>query len=167
MKEMDEKYQVAEKTKSALAVAERTVSTAGSAIMSDRYVLTGAAWVTGAYNKVATTATDVSAKAKDRMMAEQEGEHVDDELAKTHLHESFEAAEHQEGDSARNFILESPEMCRRANIKRVNAKLLMCQITPKWLKRSRKIRRVKSQWPICRKMLKYLRRSLSTMRLNH
>lgn len=101
MKEMDEKYQVAEKTKSALAAAEQTVSTAGSAIMSNRYVLTGAAWVTGAYNKVATTATDVGAKAKERMMADQEGEHLDRELEKTHLLESSEAAEqeckHQEG----------------------------------------------------------------------
>ncbi|XP_039791028.1 binding partner of ACD11 1-like isoform X3 [Panicum virgatum] len=91
MKEMDEKYQVAEKTKSALAAAEQTVSTASSAIMSNRYVLTGAAWVTGAYSKVATTATDVGAKAKERMMAEQEGEHRDRELERTHLPESSEA----------------------------------------------------------------------------
>nr|CAB3447589.1 unnamed protein product [Digitaria exilis] len=107
MKEMDEKYQVAEKTKSALAAAEQTVSTAGSAIMSNRYVLTGAAWVTGAYNKVATTATDVGAMAKERM-ADQEGEHLDRELEKTHLPESSEAAEqeckHQEGSGN----LESP-----------------------------------------------------------
>jgi hypothetical protein len=60
MKEMDEKYQVVEKTKLALAAAKQTVSTAGSAIMSNRYVLIGAAWVTGAYNKVATTTADVS-----------------------------------------------------------------------------------------------------------
>ena len=91
MKEMDEKYQVAEKTKSALAAAEQTVSTASSAIMSNRYVLTGAAWVTGAYSKVATTATDVGAKAKERMMAEQEGEHRDRELERTHLPESSKA----------------------------------------------------------------------------
>ncbi|PUZ77181.1 hypothetical protein GQ55_1G350100 [Panicum hallii var. hallii] len=93
MKEMDEKYQVAEKTKTALAAAEQTVSTASSAIMSNRYVLTGAAWVTGAYNKVATTATDVGAKAKERMVAEQEGEHRDRELEKTHLPGSYEADE--------------------------------------------------------------------------
>jgi hypothetical protein len=66
MKEMDEKYQVAEKTKLALAAAEQTVSTAGSSIMSNMYVLIGVAWVTGAY-KVATTATDVSTKAKETM----------------------------------------------------------------------------------------------------
>jgi len=95
MKEMDEKYQVAEKTKSAIAAAEQTVSTASSAIMSNRYVLTGAAWVTGAYNKVATTATDVGAKAKERMVAEQEGEHRDRELDRTHLPESSEADEQE------------------------------------------------------------------------
>jgi hypothetical protein len=115
MKEMDEKYQVAEKTKLALAAAEQTVSTAGSAIMSNRYVLTGAAWVTGAYNKVATTAGDVGTKATEAMNANQEGEHMNGELAKDHLHETSEAAEkefkHQEGDAAtaRNFDLE-PEM---------------------------------------------------------
>jgi hypothetical protein len=106
MKEMDEKYQVAEKTKSALAAAEQTVSTAGSAIMSNRYVLTGAAWVTGAYNKVAT---DVGMMAKERMMAEKEGEHRDRELENTRLPESSEANEqeckHQEGSGN----LESPE----------------------------------------------------------
>ncbi|XP_062219976.1 binding partner of ACD11 1-like isoform X2 [Phragmites australis] len=117
MKEMDEKYQVAEKTKSALAAAEQTVTTAGSAIMSNRYVLTGAAWVTGAYNKVATPATDVGVKAKERMVAQQEEEHQDGELAKTHLPESSEAAEQeckdQEGDSVKNFVLESPEMAQQ------------------------------------------------------
>ncbi|KAJ1280414.1 hypothetical protein BS78_04G230700 [Paspalum vaginatum] len=116
MKEMDEKYQVAEKTKSALAAAEQTVSTASSAIMSNRYVLTGAAWVTDAYNKVATTATDVGAKAKERMMAE--GEHMDRELTETHLPESSEVAEQeckrQEGNSANNLVLESPEMSQQA-----------------------------------------------------
>lgn len=117
MKEMDQKYQVAEKTKSALAAAEQTVSTAGSAIMSNRYVLTGAAWVTDAYNKVATTATDVGAKAKERVMAEQDGKHQDGELAKTHLPESSQEAEqecnHQEGDPAKTSVLESSEMAEQ------------------------------------------------------
>jgi hypothetical protein len=91
MKKMDEKYHVAEKTKLALAAAEQTVFTAGSAIMSNRYVLIGAAWVIGAYNKDATTAADVSTKAKETMTAE--GGHLDGELTKTHLHESSEAVE--------------------------------------------------------------------------
>lgn len=112
MKEMDEKYQVAEKTKSALAVAEQKVSTAGSAIMSNRYVLTGAAWVTDAYNKVATTATDVSTKTKE-MMAEQEGANQDGEPTKIEMRECSETAEEEckrhEEDSTKNFVLESSE----------------------------------------------------------
>ncbi|XP_066319257.1 binding partner of ACD11 1-like [Miscanthus floridulus] len=114
MKEMDEKYQVAEKTKSALAAAEQTVSTASSAIMSNRYILTGAAWVTDAYNKVATTTTDVSTKTKERMMAEWEGANQSGETTKVDSLESSEAVEQEckrhEDDSTNNFILDSPEM---------------------------------------------------------
>ncbi|XP_051193204.1 binding partner of ACD11 1-like isoform X2 [Lolium perenne] len=108
MKEMDEKYQVAEKTKSALVAAEQTVSTAGSAIMSNRYILTGTAWVTGAYNKVATSATETYNKEK--MMADQ-----DAELSKNHLHESsVEAGQCQEGDTAKVHSLESTETVQTA-----------------------------------------------------
>lgn len=64
---------VAEKTKSALAAAEQTVSTANSAIMRNTYILTGAARVTD--TQVATTATDVNTKTRERMMAEREGAH--------------------------------------------------------------------------------------------
>ncbi|KAJ6714781.1 BINDING PARTNER OF ACD11 1 [Salix viminalis] len=56
VREVDQKFQVSEKTKSAFAAAEQKVSSAGSAIMSNRYVFTGAAWVTGAFNKVAKAA---------------------------------------------------------------------------------------------------------------
>lgn len=118
MKEMDEKYQVAEKTKSALVAAEQTVSTAGSKIMSNRYILTGAAWVTGAYNKVATTATDTY--NKEMMMAEQD-DTKKDELMKSHLHESCEEAgherKHQEGDPAKVPIVESTETGQMADQK--------------------------------------------------
>nr|BAJ98581.1 predicted protein [Hordeum vulgare subsp. vulgare] len=76
VKEMDQKYLVSEKTRSALAAAEQGVSTAGSAIMKNRYVLTGAAWVTGAFSKVANTANDVGAKAKEKIAAEEEGKTV-------------------------------------------------------------------------------------------
>lgn len=41
MKAVDEKYQVSEKTRAALAVAEETVATAGSVLMKNRYILTG------------------------------------------------------------------------------------------------------------------------------
>lgn len=63
VREMDQKYQVSEKTRSAFAAAEQTVSTAGSAIMKNRYVLTGATWVTGAFSRVAKAAADVGEKA--------------------------------------------------------------------------------------------------------
>lgn len=49
VREVDQKFQVSEKTKTALAAAEQTVSTAGSAIMKNRYILTGASWVTGEF----------------------------------------------------------------------------------------------------------------------
>ncbi|KAF2306685.1 hypothetical protein GH714_020437 [Hevea brasiliensis] len=56
VREVDEKFRVSETTKSAFAAAEETVSNAGSAIMKNRYVLTGASWVTGAFNRVAKAA---------------------------------------------------------------------------------------------------------------
>ncbi|MCD7457078.1 hypothetical protein HAX54_034064 [Datura stramonium] len=71
VKEMDQKFQVTEKTKSAFAAAEQTVSTAGSAIMKNRYILTGASWVTGAFNKVTKAAGEVGQKTKEKMAEEQ------------------------------------------------------------------------------------------------
>ncbi|KAJ8460348.1 hypothetical protein OPV22_033274 [Ensete ventricosum] len=72
VKEMDQKFQVSEKTKSAFAAAEQKVSVAGSAIMKNRYVFTGASWVTGAFNKVAKAASDVGSKTKEKVAAEHE-----------------------------------------------------------------------------------------------
>jgi RNA recognition motif-containing protein len=73
VREVDEKFQVSEKTKSALAAAEQTVSTAGSAIMKNRYVLTGASWVTGAFNRVAKAAEEVGQKTKEKVAEEEQG----------------------------------------------------------------------------------------------
>ena len=70
VKEMDQKFQVSEKTKSAISVAEQSVSNAGSAIMKNRYVLTGATWVTGAYNRVAKAAEEVGQKTKEKVLAQ-------------------------------------------------------------------------------------------------
>ncbi|CAM0944828.1 unnamed protein product [Alopecurus aequalis] len=106
MKEMDEKYQVAEKTKSALVAAEQTVSTAGSAIMSNRYILTGTAWVTGAYNKVATTATETY--NKERMMADQDDTKQDGERTKSQ-------SNCQESDPAKVCAPESTETGQMAD----------------------------------------------------
>lgn len=107
MKEMDEKYQVAEKTKSALVAAEQTVSTAGSKIMRNRYILTGAAWVTGAYSKVATTATE--AYNRERAMAEQNGE-----PAKS-SEEVGQESKRQEGDPAKVPVPENTETSQMAD----------------------------------------------------
>ncbi|KAL5724888.1 hypothetical protein ACHQM5_008096 [Ranunculus cassubicifolius] len=93
VKEMDQKFQVSEKTKSAFAAAEQKVSDAGSAIMKNRYVFTSASWVTCAFNKVAIAAGDVGQKAKEKAGVaedEQRREMVDD-YAKLHLSESPKA----------------------------------------------------------------------------
>lgn len=71
VREMDEKFQVSEKTKTALSAAEQSVSNAGSAIMKNRYVLTGATWVTGAFNRVTKVAEEVGQKAKEKVSAEE------------------------------------------------------------------------------------------------
>lgn len=67
VKEMDEQYQVFEKTKSALAIAGQSVSSAGSVIMSNRYVSTGASWFSSAFNALAKAAEDVSTMTKEKV----------------------------------------------------------------------------------------------------
>lgn len=83
VREVDQKFQVSEKTKSAFAVAEQKVSTAGSAIMKNRYVLTGTSWVTGAFNKVAKAAGDVGQKTKEKVenAEEEQKRKVEDQYA--------------------------------------------------------------------------------------
>jgi hypothetical protein len=74
LKAVDQKFQVSEKTWMALAAAEQKVSTAGSVLMKNRYVLTGATWVTGAFAKVSKAAVEVGQKTKEKaaMLSEQE-----------------------------------------------------------------------------------------------
>ncbi|XP_030534230.1 binding partner of ACD11 1 isoform X2 [Rhodamnia argentea] len=74
MKEMDQKFQVSEKTKSAIATAEQTASTAGSAIMKNRYALSGASWVAGAYGRVTKAAGEVGQKTQEKVAAEEESQ---------------------------------------------------------------------------------------------
>lgn len=100
VKDLDQKYLVSEKTRSALAAAEQGVSTAGSAIMKNRYALIGAAWVSGAFSKVANTANDVGAKAKEKIAAEQEGKAVAGESVQANMADG--PAEHKDLD--REFI---------------------------------------------------------------
>ncbi|XP_039012636.1 binding partner of ACD11 1-like [Hibiscus syriacus] len=87
VREVDQKFQVSEKTKSALAAAEQKVSSAGSAIMKNRYVFTGASWVTGAFNKVAKAAGDVGQETKEKVGAaeEERKRKVVDDFAQIHL----------------------------------------------------------------------------------
>ncbi|XP_022776571.1 binding partner of ACD11 1-like isoform X2 [Durio zibethinus] len=100
MREMDERYQVSEKTKSALAVAEHKASNAGTAILSNRYVSTGASWLSNAFNVVARAAEDVSMLTKEKVeKAEEEKKDIIykertgiiNDFAKLHLDESSAA----------------------------------------------------------------------------
>ncbi|CAA0841869.1 RNA-binding (RRM/RBD/RNP motifs) family protein [Striga hermonthica] len=84
VREVDEKLQVSEKAKSALAAAEQAAATASSAIMKNRYVLTGTTWVAGAFSKVGQRA-----KEKDGSEAEDEEKRkIVDDFAQVHLPES-------------------------------------------------------------------------------
>ncbi|KAL2634651.1 hypothetical protein R1flu_006130 [Riccia fluitans] len=70
LKAVDEKYQVSGKTKSAFAVAEEKVSTAGSAIMKNRYILTGASWMASTLSKVRQAAGEVGQKVREKVEGE-------------------------------------------------------------------------------------------------
>lgn len=75
MKAVDERYQVSEATKSAIAAAEQKATTAGSALMSNRYVSSGAVWVSGALAAFAKAAEGVGSKTKEKVdKAEEEKE---------------------------------------------------------------------------------------------
>ncbi|XP_011650336.1 binding partner of ACD11 1 isoform X2 [Cucumis sativus] len=94
VREVDQKFQVSEKTKSAFAVAEEKVSNAGSAIMKNRYVMSGTSWVADTFNRVAKAAGEVGQKTKEKVVVteeEQKKKTVED-FAKVHLSESPKAA---------------------------------------------------------------------------
>ncbi|KAL5827755.1 hypothetical protein ACOSQ3_019603 [Xanthoceras sorbifolium] len=97
LREMDERFQVSEKTKSAFAVAEEKASSAGSAIMTNRYVLTGATWVSSAFSMVSKAAEDISVMTKEKVLkAEEEKKEIIykertgiiNDFAQTHLDNS-------------------------------------------------------------------------------
>ncbi|EPS61627.1 hypothetical protein M569_13169 [Genlisea aurea] len=87
VREVDERLQVSGKAKSALAAAEQTVSSAGSAIMKNRYVASGSTWVAGAFNRVTRAAGEVSQKTKEKvvMAEDEERRKMVDEFSKVHL----------------------------------------------------------------------------------
>ena len=68
VKDLDQKFHVSEKTKTAIAAAEQTVSNAGSAIMNNRYVFQGVAWASGAFQRVAKAAGEVGSKTKEKVV---------------------------------------------------------------------------------------------------
>lgn len=94
VREVDQKFQVSEKAKSAFSVAEQTVSSTGSAVMKNRYVLTGATWVTGAFSKVAKAAGEVGQKTKEKvgLTEEEQRRKMVDDYAQIHLSESPKAS---------------------------------------------------------------------------
>ncbi|KAI3787162.1 hypothetical protein L1987_41420 [Smallanthus sonchifolius] len=93
VKVVDQKLQVSEKAKSAFTVAENTVSSAGSAIMKNRYVFTSVSWVTSAFNKVAKAAGEVGQQTKEKVEKAEEDKRrkMVDDYAQVHLSESSTA----------------------------------------------------------------------------
>ncbi|GAB4828699.1 hypothetical protein Ancab_018364 [Ancistrocladus abbreviatus] len=65
-------FQVYERTISTFAAAETTASGAGSAIMNNYYVLTGASWISRALSAVARAAEDVSSMTKEKVQKAEE-----------------------------------------------------------------------------------------------
>ncbi|KAJ0988396.1 hypothetical protein J5N97_006752 [Dioscorea zingiberensis] len=74
VREVDERLQVSENTKSAIAAAEQTASSAGSALMSNQYVSTGASWVSSAFSMTVKAAGDVSIMTKEKKDLNEEHE---------------------------------------------------------------------------------------------
>ncbi|KAG4148832.1 hypothetical protein ERO13_D05G308300v2 [Gossypium hirsutum] len=100
MREMDDRFQVSEKTRFALSVAEQKASIAGTAIMSNSYVSTGASWLSNAFTAVARAAEDVGMLTKEKVgKAEEEKKgsvykeraRIIEEFAELHLDESPKA----------------------------------------------------------------------------
>ncbi|XP_016513756.1 binding partner of ACD11 1 isoform X2 [Nicotiana tabacum] len=103
VREVDQKLQVSEKAKSAFAVVEQNVSSAGSAITKNRYVLTGATWVTCAFSKVAKTAGEVGQKTKEKvgMTEDEQRQKMVTDFAQVHLSDSPKASNFTEHQSSK------------------------------------------------------------------
>lgn len=98
VREVDERFQVSGMTRSALATAEQTATNAGSAILSNTYVSTGASWISSALGKVMKAAEDVSTMTREKVeKAEEERKELFwteksgmvSEYAKVHLNDSL------------------------------------------------------------------------------
>ncbi|KAL0296354.1 UNVERIFIED_CONTAM: Binding partner of ACD11 1 [Sesamum radiatum] len=103
VREVDEKLHVSEKAKSAFAAAEQTVSNAGSAIMKNRYILTGTTWVTGAFSKVTKAAGEVGQKTKEKVgiVEDEQRRKMVDDFAQVHLSESPKSPDSREQHSSK------------------------------------------------------------------
>ncbi|EPS60929.1 hypothetical protein M569_13872, partial [Genlisea aurea] len=66
VKSVDQKYQVSDKTMSAILAAERKINDTGSAVKSSRYVTAGTAWLNGAFNKMAKAGQVASTKTREK-----------------------------------------------------------------------------------------------------
>ncbi|KAK8638161.1 hypothetical protein V6N13_136601 [Hibiscus sabdariffa] len=86
MREVDQKYEVSIKSKSALAAAEQSVGTAGSSIRKSRYDLAGAAWFIAAYKRAAKAAEDVGQKTREEVLTEEQAQKS--EAGYAHINES-------------------------------------------------------------------------------
>ncbi|KAM0895195.1 hypothetical protein ACQ4PT_023990 [Festuca glaucescens] len=72
VKEMDQKFQVSDKTKSVLSAAEQTVGSARLAIMKNWYIFTSTSWVTSVFSKVAKATTNIDTVTKEKMSSEEQ-----------------------------------------------------------------------------------------------
>ncbi|CAI9783368.1 unnamed protein product [Fraxinus pennsylvanica] len=64
VKYVDQRFQLSDKTVAALIAAERKLNDTGSDVKSNRYVTSGAAWLNGAFNKVAKAGQVAGTKTK-------------------------------------------------------------------------------------------------------
>ncbi|XP_020595192.1 binding partner of ACD11 1-like [Phalaenopsis equestris] len=71
VREVDRRFEVSGKTKSAMTAAGQKVSGAGSAMMKNKYVFGGVSLVSGAFRKVGHAASEVGSKTKEKVMAEE------------------------------------------------------------------------------------------------
>lgn len=66
VKSVDQRLQVSDKTMAAVMAAERKLNDTGSAVKSSRYVNAGAAWLNGAFTKVAKAGQVAGTKTREK-----------------------------------------------------------------------------------------------------
>ncbi|KAM7491046.1 hypothetical protein LguiA_033967 [Lonicera macranthoides] len=99
VREVDQKLQVSEKAKLAYMVAGEKVSTAGSAIMKNKYIFTGVSWATSAFSRVVKGAGDIGQNCNEKLGVnynEMRGKMVDD-YARVHLADDYEPSKQDQG----------------------------------------------------------------------